>query len=329
MCPDLGMDMRSDDDRGLPALGGATPTRGATAPRDSDRPVGGILCMLAGCLLITLNDAATKWLTGGYPVTEIIFLCGVLSMLMIVAIVGGQQQVATLLPHNLRFQIYRAGLFVMTVALFTIGLKLLPLPVVTAISFASPIIMTVLAGPLLGERAGWQLWLAVFAGFAGVVLIIDPGTDSWGWAALVPLGCALSSALRDITTRQLTAHESTQSILFVTAVVTTLAGLVLAPFGGWLAPTLQDWALFAFVGASQLAGHYFLVQAFRLAPAVVLAPFKYSMIVWALVLGFVVWGEVPSAAMSAGAVIVIGSGLFIFYRERERRPQAKKKPLVP
>jgi drug/metabolite transporter (DMT)-like permease len=273
--------------------------------------------MLGGCLLITLNDATTKWLTTDYPIGEIIFMRGALSVVMILAVCMVQQRQDELRPHDLRFQTYRGGFFVATIALFTLGLKLLPLPVVTAVSFIAPIIMTALAGPLLGETADWRCWLAVIAGFAGVVLIVDPGAESWSLAAIVPLGCALASALRDITTRQLTLCESTASILFVTAVLTTLAGLAVAPFGGWSLPGTADWSLFLFVSASQLAGHFFLVRAFRLAPAVILAPFKYSMIVWAILLAFVVWSEIPSLMMLAGAAIVVASGLYIFYRERK------------
>lgn len=280
------------------------------------RHVAGILCMLVGCLLITLNDAATKWLTTDYPIGQIIFMRGVLSVAMIVVVCAAQGQQKTLRPHDLRFQIYRAGFFVATIALFTLGLKLLPLPVMTAVSFVAPIIMTALAGPLLGETADLRRWLAVIAGFAGVVLIVDPGAESWSLAVIVPLGCALASALRDITTRQLSLRESTASILFITALLTMLAGLAAAPFGGWSLPETTDWLLFAFVSAAQLAGHFFLVRAFRLTPAVVLAPFKYSMIVWAMLLAFAVWGEIPSLMMLAGAAIVVASGLYIFYRER-------------
>jgi drug/metabolite transporter (DMT)-like permease len=278
--------------------------------------VAGILCMLAGCLLITLNDAATKWLTSDYPIGQIIFMRGILSVGMILVFCMARRRPHELRPHDLRFQLYRGGFFVATIALFTLGLKLLPLPVMTAVSFVAPIIMTALAGPLLGETADLRRWFAVIAGFAGVVLIVDPGAESWSLAALVPLGCALASALRDITTRQLTTRETTASILFITALLTTLAGLAAVPFGGWSLPGMSDWLLFIFVGASQLAGHFFLVRAFRLTPAVILAPFKYSMIVWAMLLAFAVWGEIPSLMMLAGAAIVVASGLYIFYRER-------------
>jgi drug/metabolite transporter (DMT)-like permease len=280
------------------------------------RHVAGIVCMLAGCLLITLNDAATKWLTADYPIGEIVFMRGALSVAAILIVCAVRRRQDELRPHDLRFQLYRGGFFVATIVLFTLGLKLLPLPVVTAVSFIAPIIMTALAGPLLGETADWRRWLAVIFGFVGVVLIVDPGAETWSLAAVVPLGCALASALRDITTRQLTVRESTASILFITAILTTLAGLAAAPFGGWRLPGSVDWLLFAFVSASQLAGHFFLVRAFRLTPAVILAPFKYSMIVWAMLLAFLVWGELPSVMMLAGAAIVVASGLYIFYRER-------------
>ncbi|MGD9846496.1 MAG: DMT family transporter [Variibacter sp.] len=286
-------------------------------------PRGGIVCMLVSCLLLTLNDAATKLLTSSHPVSEIVFMRGAVGVALLLAVTAGQRRLPALRPHDMRFQLYRAGLFVITTTLYTVSLLLLPLPIVTAISFVSPIIMTALAGPLLGEHAGWRRWLAVVVGFAGVALIINPGANEWGWAALVPLACAATVALRDITTRQLAVRETMHSILFITASVTTLAGLSAAPLGGWTFPILADWFLFLFVGASQLAGHFFAVWAFRLSPAVVLAPFKYSMIIWSLALAFLIWNELPTVTMFCGAAIVISSGLYIF--NKERWPAARDK----
>jgi drug/metabolite transporter (DMT)-like permease len=278
----------------------------------------GIGWILASCFLFSFNDAATKWLTAGYPIGEILLVRGLTSIIVLIAIAAWRGQMNDLYPRDLRFQSFRAVLYLMTTTLMTLSLKLLPLPIVTAINFMSPIFMTALAGPLLGEKVGWRRWLAVFVGFGGVVLIINPGADSWNIAALVPLSCAAVTALRDVTTRKLAIRETTFSILLITGVVAALAGLSVAPLGGWKIPPLHEAGLFLFIGISQLGGQFFLVLAFRITPAVILAPFRYSMIVSSMLLAFVIWGDLPTGMMLVGAAIVVLSGIYIFNRERKK-----------
>jgi drug/metabolite transporter (DMT)-like permease len=296
----------------------ASTLAGASVARASER-VRGIVYMVLGCALLTLNDAAAKWLTDSYPVGEIIFFRGVFALLLILSAVPLHGGMASLKPKDLKGQLSRAALFAMATFLFIYSLKLMALPVVTAISFASPIIMTALAPLLLKEQVGWRRWTAVCVGFAGVLLILNPGGEEWRWAAVVPLGCALAAALRDIVTRQLTARESTPSILFTTAALAAGIGLCTLPLGGWRWPSAFDLALFAFLGVSQAAAHYLQVEAFRMTEAAVLAPFKYSAIIWSLLLGFMIWGHRPSLSMLAGAAIVVASGLYIFQRELRQR----------
>jgi len=275
--------------------------------------------MVLGCAVLTLSDAGTKWLTDTYPVGEIIFLRSIMIIVLILCVSLRYGGLISLQPNDLAGQISRAALLAIASFLFILSLKFMALPVVTAITFASPIIMTALAQPLLKEQVGWRRWAAVCVGFAGVCLILDPAGAEWRWAALLPLGCALAAALRDIVTRQLVARESTLSILFITAALAAATGLCTLPLGGWAWPSAPDLVLFAALALFQATAHYLQVDAFRLTEAAVLAPFKYSAIIWSLLLGFAIWGHVPSLNMLAGATIVVASGIYIFRREIRRR----------
>jgi drug/metabolite transporter (DMT)-like permease len=294
------------------------PAESAASANFATQHLMGIGWILGSCVLFALNDASTKWLTGGFPVGEILFLRGVTSATILITFAAVRRQLKDLRPRDLRFQSIRAVLYLLTTTLLTLSLKLLPLPIVTAINFLSPIILTALAGPLLGEMVGWRRWLAVLFGFGGVVLMIDPGTAGWNLLVLLPLSCAAVTALRDVTTRKLALRETAYSILLITGLVAALAGLSVAPLGGWKMPSLHDSGLFLFLGISQVVGQFMMVLAFRDTPAAIIAPFKYSQIVAATLLAFFIWGDLPSIRTVAGIAVVVMSGIYIFHRERKK-----------
>ena len=196
----------------------------------------GITLMVLSAGLLAVGDATAKWLTATYPIGEIIFLRGLIILALLVAL-RFPHRLADLLPRRLAGQLRRAFFFVLATFLMIWGLSLLPLPTVSAISFAAPIILTALAPWLLGEAVGRARWLAVFAGFFGVLLIVAPFGAHWSWALLIPLAAAMAQALRDITTRQVVETETNESVVFVTIGGTVLAGALSAPFG-WVDPRL-------------------------------------------------------------------------------------------
>jgi len=274
----------------------------------------GIVLMLLSCALLSAHDAATKWLTTDYPVSQVIFLRGAVAVLGIVLVEVLRSNAGALVPRDLKGQVARAGLFAASTVLLTISLKLLSLPVVTAILFASPIMVALLAGPLLKEMVTFRVWLAALLGFAGVALIVSPGDAPWTWVFLFPLASAAASALRDIVTRQLALRESTSSIVLITALTAALVGLVGMPASEWRWPDAGGALLFVLVGITQLTAHYLQVEAFRLTPASRLAPLKYSMVVWALLLGIAIWGDIPAPMMLVGAILVVVAGWFVYRR---------------
>jgi drug/metabolite transporter (DMT)-like permease len=274
----------------------------------------GIVLMVAGTALIALNDAIAKWLTASYPVGQILTIRGIFFLVPVMVLVWHGGGLKALRVHSVRGQAFRALLFVLASALFVTSVGLMPLPTVIALTFASPLFITALAPSMLGEHVGWRRWAAVLVGFAGVLLIMRPFQEGWQWVALVPVAGALVGSLRDLTTRQITAYESSASILFYAALAVIVLGLMTSPFG-WQPVTLFDLMLFALQGLSMGAAHYLMVEAFRHAEAALIAPFKYTGFIWAVIYGATIWGESPDAMTWAGAAVILASGLYILHRE--------------
>jgi drug/metabolite transporter (DMT)-like permease len=270
--------------------------------------------MIAGSALLTSSDAVVKWLSDELPVGQIMTLRGLVVMALISAVLTGGRQVHALRVHNRRDLALRALMVVLATFLFLVGLRYMPLADATAIAFATPLFTTALAVPLLGEQVGWRRWTAVVVGFGGVLLAAQPSGSGIAWAALLPLGAALCAALRDIATRRLHLTEASMGILFYTSAAVTLSGLITVPWG-WQAVSLEAWGLLALSALVMTAAHYFQIEAFRYADTATVAPFRYFALVWAVVLGFLIWGSLPGWMVTAGILVIAGSGLYIWHRE--------------
>jgi drug/metabolite transporter (DMT)-like permease len=286
--------------------------------RVSSAPMLGIGCMLIAGLLMTANNAILKWVTGGYPAGEVIFIRGIFIWLPIAILIARQGGLRTVRVTHWPLHGVRAGCVVVSAFMYIIGLRYLPLADVTAISFSTPLFVTMMAPLMLGEVVGWRRWSAVLVGFLGILTITRPTENIVGLAVLLPIGSALCAGLRDLITRRMTETESSNAILCTTTAAVMLAGLLTAPFG-WKMPTAIDMGLMAAGGLLAGFGHHFMIEAFRHAEAVIVSPFRYLMIVWAIVLGYLVWGDLPDRWVIIGIVLVIISGLYIFHREMVRR----------
>lgn len=277
-------------------------------------PGKGIACMLVGGLLLSVNDTILKWLSTEYPVGQVLFMRAVFVIIPIAILAWRGGGLSTLGIRRYRGHALRAVLVVTSSFMFVTALGLMPLADVVAITFAGPLFLTALAPWLLGEKVGWRRWSAVLVGLAGVMLIVRPTGDAVRLVALLPLGTALMGALRDIITRRISVTESTPAILCFTTIAVGCAGLATLPFG-WFVPTPGDVALLALCGVTIGCAHYLLIEAFRLAEATLVAPFKYTIIVWAVLFGFIVWGDLPDRWVVGGSAVVIASGLYILHRE--------------
>jgi len=277
----------------------------------------GIIMMLLGMSLFTFNDALGKWLVAEYPVAMLLAvrsLFGAALLLPLIARAGVRNVFAV---KRLPLHLLRVACVTGEVALFYWSVRALPLADVMTIYMAAPLIVTALSVPLLGERVGWRRWAAVAVGFAGVVLVLNPT----GAFDLVPSLAALLGAtvfsLGMICTRLLREASNLSLVSFQTF-GTGLLGAAALPAAATAAsmPGVVDFLLLGLLGVTALSGHAAMNRSLQLSPAAVVVPFQYVSIVWAVVLDLLVWGTVPSVQIAAGASLIIGSGLFVFYREQ-------------
>lgn len=303
------------------------PSRRFTMPAPSREEVRtGIFFMLATVFVFTVINALVKWEAARYPLGELVFFRCALSLLPCLVLLAGDGGPRLLLRTRRRGQNIGLGIlqFVSMMLIFA-AFRLMPLADVVAITFSTPLFLTLLSIPLLGERVGPHRWAAVLAGFAGVLLMIRAGGGLGGGlastGALLALASAAIGAILTIAVRRMTLTESSPILVTYPALVTTLLSVALLPFG-WTIPDWQDALLLAAIGLGSGIGQFWWTQAFRFAPAAVAAPFSYLSMIWSMGLGYLFWGDVPSAMLVAGAAVVAASGLYILYRETlRRRPQ--------
>jgi drug/metabolite transporter (DMT)-like permease len=271
--------------------------------------------------LFSLMDATVKWLSASYPVPQIL-MCNALFALLPVGVMamrrGGRSQLRT---RRLGLHLLRGLLGTTSGLLAFYAFSRLPLADAYAIIFATPLLITALSVPILREAVGWRRWSAVVVGFIGVLVMLRPGVAPIGAGNLAALGAACAAACAVLLMRKLSVTETTTSIAFysnVTAAV--LTGIAFGPM--FVAPTPHDLALMATSGLIGGTALLVLIAAYRRSPAALVAPFQYSQMLWAIMLGALIWGDLPEPVMLLGAAIVTASGLFILYRERTlgRRP---------
>ena len=281
----------------------------------SDRPLLGIMLMLGGIAAFSIMDAVIKWLTADYPIAQVVALRSWfgLPLLAIFALYG--KSLKSLATRRPLVHVTRYLLVLLLSFSFFWGLSQMKLVDAIAITFAAPIFITLLSVPLLKEAVGLQRWLAILVGFCGVLIMLRPGPGVFQWAALVVLGSVLVYALLMITTRAFKATETTTALLLYPQLGMSLTGILLAPFF-WVPPDGFDLLLFALAGCFGSIGGVCVTHAFRLGAAAVIAPFEYSALIWASLLGYLLWGELPDSYTLIGAFVVVSSGLYIIYRER-------------
>ena len=277
----------------------------------------GILCLITAGAILAFTDGLSKFLTGGYPPGQILFFRSIFVFIPIAIMVWRKGGFRTVRIVDRRGQLLRGQFAVITSFLFMIAIKHMPLADITAIMFATPIIMTALAPYFLGEQVGWRRWTAVIIGFSGILLMIRPSGEALFWPALLALAATFFNSFRDLATRHLSRTEDANGIMICTTACVMLGGFG-SLFFAWRAPDLEGLALFALTGVLQGIGQYFLVVAFLFGQAVVVAPFRYFALIWATLYGYLMFGDIPGLDTLSGAAIVVGSGLFIFYREARK-----------
>lgn len=275
--------------------------------------------MILAMVIFASQDAIIKLLTGDYPVGQIIMVRYLVFAVFAVAWAHWRGGLRRALSSRQRgWQVARSLLLVAEVALFAWVVRFLPLADMHAIFAVAPLMVTVLAVVVLGERVGPRRWAAVAVGFVGVLIILRPGAGVMDpMAPLAVLGAFLF-ALYVVATRKVSATDSAEASFLHMAVIGALATLAVGP-AVWVAPDLQGWLMLGALSVAAVIGHSLFVLALQAAPASLLQPFQYTILVWATVLGFLVFGDLPDLATVLGALLVVASGVFVIRRERAAR----------
>ncbi len=276
-----------------------------------------IAAMLVAMAGFILNDTLVKMASDDLPLGQIIFVRG---MICIVAL--GMAGYATGLFKNVSVLLHpavliRAGAETAATLLYLTALFRLPIANATAILQVLPLVVTAGAAIFLKSPVGWRRWAAISVGFLGVLLIIRPGVDGFNSYSLVALAGVGCMAVRDLATRQLPADVPTLGVALVSFIAVTLLGAGLTVSNGWVPVSPAGFAFLSGAAVFVLAGYVFIILAMRLGEIAVVAPFRYSIVIWAIVIGYLVWNDIPDGVTLAGIAVVIISGTYSFFRERK------------
>ena len=307
----------------------------------------GIICILFGVLALTLMDAVVKWVSGSFPLHEVTFVRSVVALGITLAIVPFEGGYAILRTRRPGLHLARGLLLITANFCFFTALASMPLAEATAIFFLAPLFITALSVPFLGESVGLRRWLAVLVGLLGMILILRPGQGVIDWVALLPVIAALAYALMQIITRRLGATDRASSMAFYVQLlfilVSAAIGLSVGDgrfsgtdhpsleflFRAWVMPVGWDAILLLGIGVLIGIGAYLLSQAYRVAQPSVVAPFEYAALPLTLFWGFMLWGHFPDVTAMAGMLLIVASGLYVFYRETMQGRQIAARRILP
>ena len=309
---------------------------GATGLRRIERgqSIKGMICLTVGIAVFSIQDLIIKLLSGDYPLHQAMVIRSVTAVPLLLGLVlldGGLRNLATRRPGLL---IGRGIIMFSAYTSYYLGLAALPIATSVALYFTAPLFITMLSVLVLGEKVGPRRWAAVAVGFAGVLIMVRPGSEFFEWASLFPLFSGLAYAVSQIITRKVGEAEKASTMTFYGNGVFLAGGVLLAAaFGsggaavgehpsvaflvrGWVSPTPLDFMLMTACGIVAAAGLTLLTQAYRVAQANAVAPFEYTALIWATIYGWLFWREFPVATTWLGMAIIVGAGLYVLYRER-------------
>lgn len=282
----------------------------------------GWMCVAMGLFIV--NDTIVKYVSQSMPTTQLIFVRGLMASVLIFAVaraLGATRRIHEITRGTVAV---RALVEAFASLLYLWALFNMPIANATAINLASPLIITVLAVIFLREPVGWRRWSAIAAGFAGVLLVIQPAGEGFNVFALVCLLGTFFHAVRDLLTRRIEPGIPSILISLSTAIAVGVLAGVLSIFEGWQSFGLRELALLACAAVFLAGGYYAIIQCMREGEMSLIAPFRYTGLLWAVVLGFAVWGDVPNALAWSGITLLIGSGIYVLHRERVRVREARR-----
>lgn len=271
--------------------------------------------LVIATLFFSSQDALTKHLVQTLPASQIVSVRFFFFALFALAYVSRRTGIATAFRSQQPWlQIFRGLLIAGEIIIFAYAIQFLGLAEMHTLFACFPLLITALSVPLLGEPVGWRRWLAVFFGFIGTLIILRPGSEIFQPAAAIAILTAFMFALYNVLTRKVSRYDSFETSLLYMGVVGFVGSALIAPFY-WQPVTTSEALWLLLISTTAIIGHLLLIKSLSLVPAVVLQPFNYFSLVWAIIIGFFLYGEVLTSTMLLGAAIVVGSGVFIARRE--------------
>ena len=286
----------------------------ATISPSARKPLHGIGFMIFMTICFASLDASAKYLSNELPLWMLLWGRYAFNFLFVALFFLRGAPADIIRTKNIKLQILRSILLVASTVTFWRALVFLPLADCVLILFVSPLLVTMLAAPLLGESVGIHRWTAVILGFVGVMVVMRPGITLFDWVAILPLITALLYAGVQISTRILGRTDGA----LTTLLYSSAGGVIICTIGVlffWVTPSLGQWLVLGWLGFLGAVGHYLMIKAYEIAPASLLAPFDYTTLIWAVLLGFVMFGDLPDAWTVVGAIIIMSSGLYLIRRE--------------
>jgi drug/metabolite transporter (DMT)-like permease len=299
----------------------ARPARETLVPPGDRLKAVGLMCLAV--TLFSALDTSAKYLvtTANLPAVEVVWARFLGQFLLMLLLLGALPVSALLRTRKLKLELVRSLLMVSTTACNFVALRYLRLDQTVSVTFLAPLLVALLAGPLLGEWVGWRRLVAIFVGFLGVLVVVHPGYGTLHPAFLISLMGMLVYALFMLLTRFLAGHDTPLVMLFYSILLGTF---VLAPFAvvQWVWPqSIEQWLLLMGLGLLGGTGHYLFIHAYRLAPASSVAPFLYVQILAMVGFGFAVFGDLPDIFTLVGSGVIIASGIYLIHRERAVRTE--------
>lgn len=310
---------------------------GSASSHDGDSPVRAVLLVVFSVTIFSFQDVIFRWLSGDYPVFEIALIRSSVCVPLLVGYLAVRGRLSQLKVTRLGLVAVRAVLLFLSYTAYYLALVSIPMGSAVAIYFVSPLILTALAVMFLGEHVGLRRWCAVLIGFAGMALIMRPGSETFEPAALIALGGALVYAVFNMMTRKLAKTENAW-VLATTSMIgyfvcSAIVGLLVGDgahadeshpalgfmLRAWIVPSAGDLALMALCGVIAAVGFLAVSEGYRTAPSSVVAPFEYLYIPYAIFWGMVFWGEMPALLSWAGVALILGSGFYVMWRENVRK----------
>ena len=272
----------------------------------------GILWIILATTIFTGTNVFAKKLGQDHDVVQVVWARYSFHFLFLLIMLR-QRIVGVLKTNHLKLQLGRSTLLLISSAFYFLGFTFLPLAESAAIINVTPILVTILSVPLLGERVGKHCWFGVVAGFCGALIIIRPGMEGFSPAMLLPLCAALSYSFYQIATRYVSHADAPMTSITYTAVIGLVIGSLAVPFF-WTTPDLTGWLMMAGIGLTGGLGHYAMIRAYSIAEASVVSPFSYAVLLWMIVVGYILFDDLPDLWTFIGAAFIVGSGLYISRR---------------